>query len=149
MSVIRLVTAGALLLALASAAWAERKQVDPISEWGGRFNDTMLKKEAPKNGVITDAKAFAKLWKAWRKDEKLPKVDFTKEFVVVTLASGPNSALPEFTLEGGHLKASDRQTLVGGDGFGYSLAVFSRKGVKKVNGRDLPKVKAKPEEPGE
>ena len=30
-------------------------------------------------------------------------------------------------------------TLVFGDGFGYSIATFSRKGVKKVNGKELPK----------
>jgi hypothetical protein len=144
----RLTMAATLVLALSGAAPGEEKQVTPSKDWVEIVNDETLKKEAPKGGVITDAKAFEKLWKAWRKDEKVPKVDFTKQFVVVTLAGGPNKPSISATLKDGDLKITAIQTLIGGDGFGYSIATFDRKGVTKVNGKELPKPKAKPGEPG-
>jgi hypothetical protein len=127
-----------LSLALAGIATAEPVKVTPGRNWVAVVNDETKKKEAPKDGLITDAKAFEKLWKSWRKDEKVPEVDFKKQFVVVTLASGPNKPGISAVLDEGNLKILARQTLIGGDGFGYSIATFDRKGVKKVNGKELP-----------
>jgi hypothetical protein len=127
----------ALALA-AGAASAAPEKVAANRDWIGVVGDDALKKMAPKNGLVTDAKQFAKLWKAWRKGEKVPEIDFKKEFVAVTLASGPNRPSISATLEEGKLKILARQTLIGGDGFGYSLAAFNRKGVKSVNGKNLP-----------
>jgi hypothetical protein len=150
MFVIRSVRVGLALLAVAGAAFAQGTEVIPNNQWGAFFTDNKLEKEAPKGGIVTDAKAFAKLWKAWRKDEKLPKVDFTKEFVFVAVTTGPNKvSIHEPTLNKGDLKIAVRATLVYGDGFGYVMATFNRKGVKTVNGKALPKVKPKPGEPGE
>jgi hypothetical protein len=150
MSVIRLTTVGLALLATASAAFAQGTEVVPNNQWGAFFTDNKLEKEAPKGGIVTDAKAFEKLWKAWRKGEKVPKVDFTKELVFVAVTTGPNKvSIHEGTLNKGDLKIKVTATLVYGDGFGYSIATFNRKGIKKVNGKELPKVKAKPGEPGE
>jgi hypothetical protein len=146
MSRCRLLAALALL-ALAGAAWGQGVEVEPVKEWGGKFDDTKLKKEAPKGGLITDAKAFEKLWKAWFKGQELPKVDFTKRFAVVTLAGGPNELFTKFKLDKGDLKVEPAQTLVGGPGFGFSIAVFDRKGIRKVDGKELPKPpKPKPKE---
>jgi hypothetical protein len=122
-----------------STLLAEKKAVVPNRNWVAVVNDETLKKHAPKSGVILDAKAFEKLWKAWRKDEKVPTINFKKEFVLVTLASGPNKPTVSASLEDGNLKILSLQTLIGGNGFGYSLATFDRKGVKKLNGKDFPK----------
>jgi hypothetical protein len=126
------------LLAAAGAAEAKPVKVTPNRDWVAVVNDENLKKQAPKDGVVTDAKTFEALWKAWRGKEKVPAVDFTKEFAVVTLASGPNRPSISATLDEGDLKIQARQTLIGGDGFGYSIATFNRKDVKKVNGKELP-----------
>ena len=136
------------LLALAGAASAQGVEVEPVKSWGGKFNDTKLKKHAPKGGLVTDAKAFERLWKAWFKGQQLTKVDFTKQFVVVITTTGPNSvSIHRPTLEGGELKFTVASTLIFGDGFGFTLAVFDRKGITKVNGKALPKApKAKPKE---
>ena len=50
--------------------------------WGTQLDDS-LEKLKPKSGVIVDQDKFAKLWKAWMKDERIPVVDFTKQFVAV------------------------------------------------------------------
>src|SRR5262245_29693567 len=98
------------LLALVSAALAQGTEVEPAKAWSGNFDDTKLKKEAPKSGLVTDAKAFEKLWKAWHKGQQVPKVDFATQFAVVTLASGPNVPLNQFTLDKGDLKVVEGQT---------------------------------------
>jgi hypothetical protein len=68
-------------LALA-AAGAERKHVSPSRLWEGEFSDENLRRLRPKGGVITEAKTFAKVWKAWRPEEKVPEVDFAEELAV-------------------------------------------------------------------
>src|SRR5262245_50055651 len=119
MSLIRFTLLGVVLLATASAAFGQKTKVVPNKDWGAIFRDDTLKKEAPKGGLITDAKTFEKLWKAWRKDEKVPKVDFKKEFIVVSLSSGPNRVSMSATIDEGDLKIQSVQTLIGGNGFGY------------------------------
>ncbi len=53
-------------------------------------------------------------------------------------AGGPNRPGVSARLDGTTLKITAWQTLIGGEGFGYSLATFPRKGVKTVNGMKLP-----------
>jgi hypothetical protein len=117
---------------------AEPMKIFPSQNWVGKHDSNKLKKLAPKEGLIVEAKAFEKLWKAWRSDEKVPEIDFTKEFVLVTLADGPNRLSIHATVEDGKMKVTSVQTLIGGDGFGYSLAKFPRKGITSVNGKKLP-----------
>jgi hypothetical protein len=127
------------LLALVAVATAEPKPVTPDNNWVGIVNNEKLADEAPKDGIITDAKTFEKVWKAWRKDEKLPVVDFKKHLVVVTLSrGGPNRPGINATLDDGNLKITAFSTLIGGDAFGYSLATFERRGIKTVNGKKVP-----------
>jgi len=126
-------------LLAAGVALAEPKAVVPDRDWAGIIDNDKLADEAPKNGLITDAKAFEKLWKAWRKDEKVPAIDFKKQFVAVTLSrGGPNKPRIAAKLDEGKMKIGAITTLIGGPGFGYSLAVFPREGVKEVNGTKLP-----------
>jgi hypothetical protein len=117
------------------------KVIKPEREWVDVAADDKLMKEAPKDGIIVDAKAFEKLWKAWRKDEKVPKIDFDKNLVVVTLAvGGPNKPRCTARLgEDGDLKILAISTKLGGDGFGYSIGVYEKAGIKKVNGNDVPR----------
>jgi hypothetical protein len=135
----------ALLVPFAGGQIIEGKKkgtpVKPAREWGAVLRKDDLAKEAPKSGLITDAKSFAKLWKAWRGAEKVPDITFDKHFVLVVLSlGGPNRPNISATLdEKGTLAIAALRTLIGGPGFGYSLAVFERKGIKTVNGKPLPK----------
>jgi len=128
-----------LLLARPGAAEA----VKPLKEWKGTLKDEALRKEAPTQvashiGYLTDAKAWEKLWKAWRDKEELPKVDFAKELVLVVTVSGPNQAIVGIGLDGeGDLTLGVGSTKVGGPGFGYYLAVVPRKGVKTIDGKPI------------
>jgi hypothetical protein len=133
----RTLIAFCLALAVASVALAEPTPVKPNKNWTGLVKDDTLKKLAPKDGYVVDAKEFEKLWKAWRKDE-VPTIDFAKEVVIVTLAAGPNELGLEATIDAGKLEIKAMQTLVGGAGFGYSLATFDRKGIKTVRNKKLP-----------
>jgi hypothetical protein len=128
----------AALVLAAPAVLAAPEKVVPDRNWTAVIRDEKLKSAAPKSGLITDAKTFEKVWKAWRKDEKVPAIDFKKSFVLVTFASGPNVPSITATLDDGKMTIRSIQTLIGGEGFGYSLAVFPRKGVKTVQGKELP-----------
>jgi hypothetical protein len=121
----------------------ETKKLIPLREWVNVVRNNALSKEAPKEGFLTDAKAFAKLWKAWRPDEKVPEIDFRKQVVIVTLATGgPNRPRINVTLDDdGNVKVSASSTLIGGPGFGYSIATFERKGIKTIHGKPIDKKK--------
>lgn len=126
------------LALLATAVAAQPTKLIPSDTWVSVIKDETLKKLAPKESVFLDAKEFEKLWKQWRPDDKVPQIDFTKDFVLVTLASGPNKPRVSATIEEGKMVARAIQTLIGGPGFGYSLDVFPRKGVKTINGKEFP-----------
>jgi hypothetical protein len=116
------------------------KLVKPDREWVEVIKDNQLAKEAPKTGVIESAEAFAKLWKAWRKDEKVPEIDFKKKIVVVTLAKGgPNRPRVSAVIDEGNLRTRAVSTLIGGPGFGYSIGLYDRKGIKTINGHAIAK----------
>ena len=68
----------------------------------------------------------------------MPKIDFAKEVVIVTLATGPNEPTIKATLDEGKLQIKAGQALVAGKGFGYSLATFDRKGITTVRNKKLP-----------
>ncbi len=108
--------------------------------WGGKFRDAAMRSRMPKAGVIADNAAWAKLWKAWRKDA-VPTVDFTKELVVLQAVDGPNDVLVTARLEpSGNLHVLAAATKMGGPGFGYGMLTVVRKGVRTINGKPVPRV---------
>src|SRR5262245_21399246 len=138
----RVFLALALAAMLPPAAQADKpRPVKPNRAWTGIQGKDALLKQAPRSGFITDTKAFEKLWKAWQPaSEKVPVVDFKKEFVVVGTAGGPNLPSISASLDDkGNLTTRYLATLIGGPGFGFSFATFERKGVKAVNGKPLDK----------
>jgi hypothetical protein len=126
---------GVAIAALVSVA----AEVKPESSWSTVVKDEALAKKAPENGVLTDAKAFETLWKATMGDEKLPKVDFDKNLVVVSLSLGGPNRPRVFggKLTDGNLEVVAVSTKIGGEGFGIAFTVFPKEGVKKVNGKDI------------
>lgn len=113
--------------------------VKPLQRWSGKIGNNDLLSKAPKSGVLTEAKAFEQLWKAWRGDEKVPQVDFAKNIVVVQVApGGPNVPSAFYKLsDAGDLQAKVASTLIAGPGFGYSLDVLSKEKVKTYQGKKI------------
>lgn len=120
------------------AALIAATPVEPSARWHGKIADESLQKLAPAEGFLADAQSLAKVWKAWRPNEEVPAVDFTKELILVGVVPGPNSVLMRPSLdEMGDLKFIVAGTKVGGTGFGYLLLRISREGIKSVNGIPL------------
>jgi hypothetical protein len=133
-----------ILIGTARAA----EPVSPTRTWEGEFLDASLKQAAPKGGLITDAEEFAKLWKAWRKGKAVPAVDFTKQFALVAICptKGERPVLAAM-LQDGALSVLWDSARRGQGGWGYAIATFDRKGVKTVDGLELPPAKDKTEGP--
>jgi hypothetical protein len=140
---------GAAVLAAAVIARADEpsKDVPVLRTWDGLVLDESLKGVAaslradgssPASGYIANEKEFLQLWKAWRPDEKAPKVDFGKEIVLVGVSPGPNrvTLLPKLD-EKGDLHISLRTALVEGKGFGYGIVTVKREGIKTIKGKPV------------
>jgi hypothetical protein len=86
-------------------------------------------------------KAWAKLWKAWRGKEELPKVDFEKQLVLVRAVPGAINMIDlDLKLsEKGELKGDFKATEIGGPGFAYLIVVIDRAGIKSYNGKIIDK----------
>ncbi len=127
-----------LLLATAVRAEDENKKVPILQKWSGMHKDEKLQKESPATGYVTNARSFAKLWMAWRGDEKVPEVNFKDEIVVVGTAAGPNdvTVIPQLDQKG-NLAILARASLVEGSGFGYQLVVIKRAGIKTIKGKEI------------
>jgi hypothetical protein len=134
------------ILAVAVLPLSAADKAKAPRSWSGIINDEGLRKMAPNQesgarGYVTDAKAWAKLWKAWRGDETVPKVDFAKELVVVATVDGPNRPfpvrLPLVADDNGDLSFLVGTTKVAGRGFGYYMAVGPRKDAKPTSRRPI------------
>lgn len=139
----RLMVALGVAVLAGPAVWAQDSKpprpVAAIKTWSGIIRDEeKLKKQAPTSGYLSDATMFEKLWKVWRPKEEVPKVDFSKQLVLVATVGGPNRiALSASLDDAGDLKVQSRSTLIGGPGFGYALATISRAGIKTFRGKPL------------
>lgn len=131
------------LLPLAvSVARADDKPtpVKLVQTWSGEVK-LDVRKEAPKDGFITEKDAFAKFWKAFRGDEKVPDIDFTKELVLVAVGMDPNKLGIGASLDAkGDLKVFVRSTLIAFQNpttASYQFATVPRTGIKSVNGKEV------------
>jgi hypothetical protein len=127
----------ALVVLMAPAAWAQKKEVKPTNQWNGSVADEKLMKEAPL--CVVSKKGLEALWKAWKLGDKMPEVDFTKEIVVLATSRGSRLILSASLDDKGDLQVLGAGSRDLRPGFRYVLASVSREGVKTVNGKELPK----------
>jgi len=121
----------------ATRATAEEKKLEPVKSWVGILEDKRLTELAPAKGYVTSEAVLKKLWEAWRPDEKLPKVDFTKQIVLVNLG-GMYPVDHELHLtDQGDLKVQLSARVPGKRGYGYGIAVIERTGVKTIKGKAI------------
>jgi hypothetical protein len=126
------------LCLLSSMSFAAAPIVEPTGMWSGKIKDESLRKLAPKSGFIADAETWKKLWTAWRPDEELPKVEFTKELILVGTVPGPNQVVIRPTLtDKRNVKLTVFGTEIAGPGFGYKFIKIGKEGVKTVNGKAI------------
>ena len=124
-------------VALTLRAVAEKQPVRRSKEWSGSVEDEKLAKGAP--ACVTSARALEQLWKDWKRTDKMPEIDFTKELVVVSTATGSRLRLALTLDDQGDLQVYGMATLDFRPGFRYVLATVRNEGVKTVNGKGLPK----------
>jgi hypothetical protein len=129
----------ALSLWLGGVAVSAPMPIKASNTWKGSVADEKLQKEMPENGVITNAKEFEKLIKAWMVAEKVPEVNFEKELVLVATTVGSKLNLSASLSEKGDLKSLGFGTQDLGPGFRYVIISVPKEGVKTVNGKALPK----------
>jgi hypothetical protein len=128
--------AGVAFAAVAPEASAQKKKVEITMKWSGSVED----EKAIKPEFIASAKGLEAVWKAWKIDGDVPKVDFTKDIVVAVYSVGS-----KLNISGANLDANGDLTVLGfgtrdiRPGFRYVLGVVSREGVKTVNKKELPK----------
>jgi hypothetical protein len=109
----------------------------PTVELSGDLSDRNLQKSAPSNGVIATQKDYDALVKVWGIKEA-PKVDFTKEVLIVGTTQGGTLDLVHAVKEG-DLTVSARGTKDLRDGFRWKVTSVRREGIKTVQGVELPK----------
>ena len=131
-----LVAVAAVVL-FTSDALAQKNAVKPSKEWTGSVQEESLAKDAP--ACITSAKGLEPLWKVWKIADKVPEVDFTKQLVILTTTRGSKLRLAAALDAKGNLMVGGLGTLDLAPGFRYVIATVSKEGVKKVNGKELPK----------
>lgn len=123
------------------------------NNWAGELGPREWRKALPKGtpinekersaiAIVANETDFLALWKALRPSDKAPKLDFQKQFVMAAIVDKDKQMVE---IEHMDLNKNGNADIlvkgITGDILGkgwYELAVFPRKGVKKVNGRALP-----------
>jgi hypothetical protein len=136
------VTLGLALPAMMTDAADEPEALKPVQHWGGLIKENGKKSAAPRSqsgvGYLTNQDAFEKLFDTWGLKETPPKIDFKKQIVFVQMSDGPNLPKAFYTLDAaGKLTADFKQTEKAGPGFGYSIDVLDRTGIKSYQGKPL------------
>ena len=139
MSLCQWVSPAAVMFLAAGVAVAAPTPLQATNTWTGSIDDEDLAKEMPENGVITNARDFAKLVKAWKVADKVPDVNFDKEIVLVGTTEGSKLTLNAALDEKGDLKVLGLATRDLRPGFRYVIISVPKGGVKTVNGKELPK----------
>jgi hypothetical protein len=139
MSLCKWVSPAAVMFLAAGIAVAAPTPLKATNTWMGSIEDEKLAKEMPENGVITNAKDFEKLVKAWKVADKVPEVNFDKEIVIVAKTEGSKLTLNASLDEKGDVKALGLGTRDLRPGFRYVIISVPKEGVKTVNGKELPK----------
>jgi len=116
--------------------------VELLRTWDGEVK-IELTKEAPEDGYIAGKERLESLWKAFRGNEELPKVDFAKELVLIAVNKDPNRISIRAELDdNGDLKVKAISTMMGyfnPTTCRYQFAVISRSGIKTINGKPIRK----------
>jgi hypothetical protein len=119
------------VLALAGVA-ALAEGLKPTKEFRGRVSNELAL--AAKDGYVAGPRAWARLWKDWKIEGKLPKIDWKNEVVLIGTSNGSRLSL-NARLEMGDLRLSVFGTDDLRPDSGFHIIVVPSKGVKTINGK--------------
>ena len=112
----------------------EKKKIEPVDEWIGEIE--AVPAGMGDSQVITDEKTLAKWWKDAAPKGKSPVIDFKNDFVVILYARGSSMDVSA-VLDNGELTVVGETSKDSPPGVRYSIALFHRAGIKKVNEKPL------------
>ena len=87
---------------------------------------------------LIDQKNLEKIWKEWKVRDEMPKVDFEKQFVVVSTWGGSHQQISWSVLPDGSFFFGGGGTKDIKPGFRYHIGVFNWEGVASVRGVKNP-----------
>ncbi|MCI0705004.1 MAG: hypothetical protein L0241_28425 [Planctomycetia bacterium] len=125
------------LVAIPTSAEEPKPKPKLTVDLSGSIADEKLQKLMPANGVIVSQKGWEKLAKVWGIKE-VPKVDFTKEILIVGTWKGSSFDI-NAGIKDGDLTVSGFGTKDLRPGFRWKIKSISREGIKTVQGKELPK----------
>jgi uncharacterized protein (TIGR03067 family) len=123
-----------------SSAQADDTSVWPVVHWSGTIVNADLEKFKPESKLVTSQKDFDRLWKAWRGEERSPRIDFKNYFVAVETIAKPGGGIYQLRVDrngDGSLLPYAKGTKEEFKGFSYGIALFPRSKVKTFNGQPI------------
>jgi hypothetical protein len=114
------------------------RRLEILQQWQGVSHNSELLQQGPEQPFILTSDEWQRVWKLWRPDEDVPKVDFDSDLVLVATIRGPNRLRGgAFLDQQGNVGLILSSTRVAGPGFGYLLLQVAREGIRSVNGKSL------------
>jgi hypothetical protein len=121
-------------------AQEENRPVQSLKMWEGTGLSEQILSQSTGGPYISNKQDFEKMWKVWRSD-KMPKIDFKKNLIVLCVTLNPNNCFLVMKLTKGDLKLSSRSTLIGSNEklYNYKIVLIERAGIKTINGQPIKK----------
>lgn len=117
---------------------AGTREIEPIRTWFGVLREAEKSKLAPPQRFLSDAAAFARLWRAWKPDDQVPPVDFRTHLVIVVADDKMRIDRFRFRLsEEGDLSITLGAAASKSDPFfpSFGMALIPRAGIRTIAGR--------------
>jgi hypothetical protein len=121
------------------------KQIELKQSWCGHIPKE-LRSAAPAKRYIDRQSEWLKLWKTYRRNEAIPKVNFDRELIVLYVHSDANdlSISPVLSRTGDFsLAVSFTEQGMGDTPCSYVLAVVNRSGIKTIGGKPIGSTSSK------
>jgi hypothetical protein len=116
---------------------AKRTSVRPVVSWKGIVEEDTVRDKI-RASVVTDEATFQNLWKALKKKDDRPDIDFERAFVVVETSTDQILSICfEVDAKGNVTEGVGQAAKLKGRGFSYFAAVFPREGIQSYKGNAI------------
>jgi hypothetical protein len=114
------------------------KQIEFKQNWCGTIPKE-LRKAAPAKGYIANDSEWSKLWKTYRSNEALPKIDFDRELILLYVHFDANSVEMIPAIGKGDLAVNVAFTEAGmaDTPCTYMFVSIDRRGIKTIDGKPI------------
>jgi hypothetical protein len=121
------------------------KQLKQIQNWCGLVKNE-LRELAPKKGYIANNLEWSKLWKTYRGDEELPKINFDRQVILLYVHFDANalSLEPVLSNKGDLIRAISFTELgMNRDSCSYIFVSVDRQGIRTIEGKAVSTIPAR------